>query len=887
MDYDRNDALLHWLFRQTQGDAWFRPSEESISSGVALRVSDANEAPEFRVFPYENETLELFETAVCALNPLVAVKVRSAAVHAALAQVGDVISAALKLSLLLGILFDRGDPDAKSIYVDANTRIQIIDTMLFLPQADREQCAAFVRDERVLVIWSESLERIVPTCHDFDERLIKLLWRTKPSAPGGASTPGSSSLAPSVDGHTPSPSADGQHKPALSRNVSNQAISLRNNGVHSKVYGMNPEEKMAAEDGKGKEKEGTVEGTIEGAVSVGTHAHGGNAKKLKRTWYGKAYYVDDLEGQYARRRPTRLYAPFYNGLSAALSFVFIGNGIRILLREYTLDGDFMRFGLVILAPFLFCVSLFFTMQMITNLSMIVGPIAHYHSNSTYYSALPPPPPRVSPDTGESLPHITIQMPVYKESLEGVIKPSVESLKKAMQTYARQGGSSGLFVCDDGMRLLSPKDRDERIVFYANHNIGWVARPKHDSQPGGFTRAGRFKKASNMNYGLALSLKAEKHLERLLAEKAAATVANPSVSPSAGDKQTSTDSQWGSLSGHSQIHQSTPPPPTSPRVANIKLNRHGLQYQNHNGSDSVIWGVGPSAATASIINAIPPSGSASGSTHAHGTGTSTPTQHGSVYVEEEDLEERALALAIEETYLEYSQSSSTDNKNTSEGQDGVNVPRPWAANGRALRIGEFLLLVDSDTVVPEDCLRDAVREFREPSDGDVAGGRSGGERVGIIQHESDVMQVFPVDGWFMHSFEILLATSVVFWGSGTVGYTLLEYRLGHKKLLPALFENILWIPFFFFFFGGLSIPLTQAILAHLFSYNIQWTATIKEVERSNFFKEIPKIWRRFWFSILWRIGGEEGWAVILPLAMSAACHILFPIVLNPWLMVFSY
>jgi hypothetical protein len=48
---------------------------------------------------------------------------------------------------------------------------------------------------------------------------------------------------------------------------------------------------------------------------------------------------------------------------------------------------------------------------------------------------------------------------------------------------------------------------------------------------------------------------------------------------------------------------------------------------------------------------------------------------------------------------------------------------------------------------------------------------------------------------------------------------------------------------FFFFGGLSIPVTQAIFAHLFSYNIQWSATVKEVERSNFFKEIPKIAKR--------------------------------------------
>jgi hypothetical protein len=44
--------------------------------------------------------------------------------------------------------------------------------------------------------------------------------------------------------------------------------------------------------------------------------------------------------------------------------------------------------------------------------------------------------------------------------------------------------------------------------------------------------------------------------------------------------------------------------------------------------------------------------------------------------------------------------------------------------------------------------------------------------------------FPVDGFFMHSFEIWLATTAVFWGSGTIGYTLLEYRLGHKKLVSS-------------------------------------------------------------------------------------------------------
>ena len=79
-----------------------------------------------------------------------------------------------------------------------------------------------------------------------------------------------------------------------------------------------------------------------------------------------------------------------------------------------------------------------------------------------------------------------------------------SVKKAMQTYARQGGKSAIFICDDGLQLISAEEREERIAFYANHNIGWVARPGHSSAPDGFKHVGRFKKASNMSSGLGMS-----------------------------------------------------------------------------------------------------------------------------------------------------------------------------------------------------------------------------------------------------------------------------------------------------------------------------------------------------------------------------------------------
>ena len=176
----------------------------------------------------------------------------------------------------------------------------------------------------------------------------------------------------------------------------------------------------------------------------------------------------------------------------------------------------------------------------------------------------------------------------------------------MQTYARQGGTSSILIHDDGLQLISEEDRAARLAFYADNNIGWVARPPHDSSPDGYKRAGRFKKASNMNYGLALSLKLEKHLAQLLAEASA------------------------------------------------------------RGED----------------------------------------------VDDDDkIEDKALELAIEETFQESGQRW-----------------RPWAANGKSMRIGEVILIVDSDTIVPEDCFRDAARELAECPE------------VAIIQHESDVMQV---------------------------------------------------------------------------------------------------------------------------------------------------
>ena len=124
-------------------------------------------------------------------------------------------------------------------------------------------------------------------------------------------------------------------------------------------------------------------------------------------------------------------------------------------------------------------------------------------------------------------------------------------------------------------------------------------------------------------------------------------------------------------------------------------------------------------------------------------------------------------------------------------------------------------------------------------------------------------------------------------------------MGAVLVSPFVLQHSLRVPdhrlYSFFFFGGLAIHISVALLAHLFSYNITWGATKKEVERSNFWLEVPKILRRFWLALVvsvgiavlmvvlstsvvpigWRVESWD-WAVIFPLAITIGCHVLYPV-----------
>lgn len=97
---------------------------------------------------------------------------------------------------------------------------------------------------------------------------------------------------------------------------------------------------------------------------------------------------------------------------------------------------------------------------------------------------------------KSLPFVLVHMPVYKESLRDVISLSCDSIFTAMEDYRQQGGTCRLLISDDGLQCISVAEQQERIDYYNHHNITYIARPVTP-------RAGKFKKASNMNHSLRI------------------------------------------------------------------------------------------------------------------------------------------------------------------------------------------------------------------------------------------------------------------------------------------------------------------------------------------------------------------------------------------------
>lgn len=653
-----------------------------------------------------------------------------------------------------------------------------------------------------------------------------------------------------------------------------------------------------------------------------------NEKKTPRV---TEFQVDEESGEIIpEKRPTNLMNTILVAFTLIIVIVMLGAGFRAVAIETVVDKGYIRMAFVLLTPVQVFFTLFFAQVIVGCIAQCIGPVRQMQLNSKYYSA------KCSPRLrNRILPHVTVQCPVYKEGLASVIAPTVKSIKQAISTYELQGGSANMFVNDDGLQLLNEEDRRARIEFYADHSIGWTARPKHNVD--GFLRRGKFKKASNMNYGLMLSCLVEDRLGRYQrpddwtqADEARAyeTCLKEVIEENGrawadgniriGDYILLIDSDTRVpadclLDAVSEMEQ-------SPSVGIMQFSS-GVMQVVHNYFEN-----GITFFTNLIYTAIK---------YTVANGDVAPfVGHNAVlrwsaiqqvsYVDEDGYEKFWSESHVSEDF---------DMSLRLQCNDYIIRLAAWAGEGFkegvSLTVYDELARWEKYAYGCNELLFHPMRKwiykgpftplFRRFLFSNIRFT----SKITIISYIGTYYAIgaawimttanYLAIGWFngyldkyyIDSWKVWFSIVIVFNGLGNIALAVMRYRIGEKSFFGSLLENIKWILMLAIFLGGLSLHVSQALLSHMFEIDMTWGATSKEAEFSNFFIEVPKVVKKFKYSISFALFGiaamivlatgsyiPYSWRIkdfvaILPMATVTGSHLLLPIVLNPALMTFSW
>ncbi|PMD27595.1 hypothetical protein NA56DRAFT_561018 [Hyaloscypha hepaticicola] len=642
------------------------------------------------------------------------------------------------------------------------------------------------------------------------------------------------------------------------------------------------------------------------------------------------YEIDEESGEIIpEKRGLHLQNTVLVALTLMLIMTTLGAGARQLAIETDSDGTYLRLALLLLTPVQIFFTLFFGQVIIGCLAQIFGPVRQMTENSKFYSARAPP--RIQ---SAVLPHITIQCPVYKEGLNSVIAPTVKSIKQAISTYELQGGSANMFVNDDGMQIIDEDERRARIEFYADHSIGWVARPKHGDN---FTRRGKFKKASNMNYGLHISCMVEEKLA-LIQRPVDWTQADEAQAYERCLKEALEENGRAWADGNIRIgdyilliDSDTRVPADclldacsemeqSPEVGIMQFSSGVMQVVNTYFENGITF------FTNLIYSAI---------RYTVSNGDVAPFVGHNAILRWSAIQQ--VSYEDEDGYEKFWSESHVS--------EDFDMSLRLQVNGYTIRLaawaGEGFKEGVSLTVYDElarwekyaygcnELLFHPIRKwiYRGPFTplfrSFLFSNIRFTSKITIVSYIGTYYAIgaawimtsanYFAIGWFngyldkyyVDSWKVWFSIIVVFNGLGNVALAVMRYRIGERSLLYALYENFKWTIMLAIFLGGLSLHVSQALLAHMFEIDMTWGATSKEAEFSNFFIEVPKVLKKFKFSMIFSILGIAGmiilalapfvpydWKItdfvaILPMATVTTSHLLLPLALNPALMTFSW
>ncbi|EMC92654.1 hypothetical protein BAUCODRAFT_151069 [Baudoinia panamericana UAMH 10762] len=881
----KHGVMAKYLYKQVANNQWFEPMEDDIGNkvhslnvdrGVVIQRDDG------AYLTYPPQLNEQVLEAVLRLDVPIAFTMSSEVTHTLLrqttpeqTQVGDPRS---------GVTL----PVVDSVESLASGRVQV----------PREGFICLCRKEQFVLVWGSTVESILVQGNDIETWLVGLVWGSQ--APVVASPPRVASpfSQRSLNVSPPPPQPYPTPIPGFTPSPTGFRASSTGTPEWNEKYDV-----------------------IRTAIA--------------REEMGDKAYDPERDGKEAPKRPLVLVHALCIGLAMVLVVVVEMACIAKLLTEARLDGSYMRFALLVTVPIFACFSLFFMIVITGSLFQLFGPLSAVQENSMFYSAKAPKPDRYK---DYELPHVTIQMPVYKEGLKGVIMPTIESCMAAVRFYEARGGTASIFVNDDGMQLVKPELAEARQAYYELHNIGWCSRPPHCTQEGPkhFLRKGKFKKASNMNYCLDFAGRVEDDwLARIEAEceKRGCTQDQLTIQEEeelydqAREAQLEKDGgrTWAAgnvrmgeviliidsdtrvpedclLYGALEMHE-------SPEVALLQHSSGILQVVNN------VFENGITYFTNLIYTSIQ---------FAVGSGDCAPFVGHNTFIRWKAIQ----SVSWEEDGMTkfWSDSHVSEDFDVSlRLQIAGFVVRLATYHNGGFKEGVSLTVYDELARWEKyayGCNELVFHPLRYwPTRGPITplfwkflrSNIKPTSKMTIIAYIFTyyaIASAIPltlanylivglftdnIDQFYITSWKIFVGMAAVFNVLSPLAYAMLRHRLGQKTFFLCLWETIKWTPMFLLFFGGISFHLLQALLCHAFSINMEWTTTAKELEASGFRIGLDRIVRDFkWMyafmlplcagMIYLATAAPRGWSItdfaaIVPLANQVGCHALLPFALG--------
>lgn len=861
---DPQFIVLHYLYDICQGKGWLKLVDPLEPCVVKMNSKRGNEV-KYRYLPPCDDIAPYSFVDCCTrfLRSDVAVRVSFPVIHAIL----DALST------------------MRVVCLDANHNVQIIDTIADLQWVRKYQNCAFVREDRCLVVWADSVQELTDFVRVLENKMVDYVWQQ-----GNAVDEKESEYVPRVTfARVFNSSSD-----SFSSDSSRPAVEIEGENV-------------------------ITENRINSESSAGTEGDL-NEKHTK-----------DLEEQREERNVVYIHATVM-AFAVALVFTWIGLQAAEITKAVKAEQNYYVFlALLMVIPF-FLFASFFASSIMSTLLYILGPISQMSKNSYSYSCHKTP--RMKLVNG-ALPHVTIQCPIYKEKLDSVIKPTVKSLQAAVRTYELQGGSANIFINDDGLQLVDRKEALERIEYFEECGLGYVARPPHGEN--GFQRKGRFKKASNMNYCLHISKLVDKKFHEGLAlsdswsakeESALYLKVLEEVVREEGKCWAGGDILLGDvillIDSDTRVPEdcfvdSVSEMFDSPEVAIIQHASGVMMVVNNYWEKMIAWFTDMIYFSISCV-------SGNGLTMAAFVGHNAFLRWSAIqelaYLDEDD----GIVKYWSEAHV--SEDFEMSLKLASLGY----TIRIATYHNREFKEGVSLTVYDEITRWSKyafGCAEIMFTPFKRWWTGKIFTrlffdfltlpislackfsilGYMGTYYAIATSFIMLICNYFIVGYYewgyskvYIDAMRVFISVMVVFGCASQLAYIIGRYRI-YKKSVPHMIVEFRWSLLFTVFMGGLSWHMIVSIGCYFFSMNLQWGATAKDIDDSNFFKELPKAVKNYKFMYIICFALILGMAALaylvpyafqirllacaLPLGWTVASHILSPILLNPQLMTFEW